>query len=113
MSPRWFRARLDSGWAASTLRSRSGSLPPQSEGEVRANIATASNLGSTIDEYVQANASTQEAAALRDFADKPLVVLTAGIGNDATHAAAQDQLATLSTNSAHRVIDSRPRRADQ
>jgi hypothetical protein len=46
----------------------------------------------------------EEAAALDDFADKPLVVLTAGIGSDATHSAAQNELATLSTNSAHRVI---------
>jgi pimeloyl-ACP methyl ester carboxylesterase len=82
----------------------SGSLPPRSEGEYRASVASASNLRSTIDEYVQANASTQEAAALRNFADKPLVVLTAGIGSDATHSAAQNELATLSTNSAHRVI---------
>jgi hypothetical protein len=82
----------------------SSSLPPQSEGELRASVATASNLRSTIDEYVQANASTQEATALRNFADKPLVVLTAGIGSDATHSAAQNELATLSTNSAHRVI---------
>jgi pimeloyl-ACP methyl ester carboxylesterase len=83
----------------------SGGLPPRSEGEVRASVATASNLRSTIDEYVQANASTQEAASLRDFADKPLVVLTAGIGSDATHSAAQNELASLSTNSAHRVIE--------
>ena len=83
-----------------------GDLPPRSQGEVLATVASASNLGSTIDEYVQANASGQEAAALRDFASKPLVVLTAGIGNDPIHSAAQDQLATLSTNSAHRLIDS-------
>jgi pimeloyl-ACP methyl ester carboxylesterase len=83
----------------------SGSLPPRSEGEFRASVATANNLRSTIDEYVQANASTQEAASLRNFADKPLVVLTAGIGSDATHLADQNHLATLSTNSAHRVID--------
>jgi hypothetical protein len=63
------------------------------------------SIRSTIDEYVRANASTQEAAALRNFADKPLVVLTAGVGSDATHSAAQNELATLSTNSAHRVID--------
>src|SRR5438874_2145582 len=37
--------------------------------------------------------------------DKPLVVLTAGSGNDAAWAAAQNNLATLSTNSAHGVID--------
>jgi pimeloyl-ACP methyl ester carboxylesterase len=83
-----------------------GDLPPQSQGEVLATVASASNLGSTFDEYVQANASGQEAAALRDFASKPLVVLTAGIGNDPIHSASQDQLATLSTNSAHRLIDS-------
>src|SRR6266545_2950608 len=55
-----------------------GSLPPQSRDEVSASIATASNLRSTIDEFVQANASMRQAAALRDFGDKPLVVLTAG-----------------------------------
>jgi pimeloyl-ACP methyl ester carboxylesterase len=83
----------------------SGGLPPRSEGEVRASVATANNLRSTIDEYVQANASTRKAASLRDFADKPLVVLTAGIGSDATHSAAQNELAALSTNSTHRVIE--------
>ena len=31
-------------------------------------------------------------------------MLTAGIGNDATHDAAQNHLATLSTNSAHHII---------
>jgi pimeloyl-ACP methyl ester carboxylesterase len=81
-----------------------GSLPPRSRDEVRASVATPSTLRSTIDEYVQANASTQEAASLRNFADKPLIVLTAGSGSDATHLADQSHLATLSTNSAHRVI---------
>ena len=80
-------------------------LPPRSQDEVRAGVATASNLRSTIDEYVQANASVQQAASLTDFADKPLVVLTAGVGSDATHVAAQNHLVTLSTNSVHRVID--------
>jgi hypothetical protein len=82
-----------------------GSLPPLPRDQVRANMATARNLRSTIDEYVQANASTQEAASLRSFAAKPLVVLTAGIGSDAAHLAGQNDLATLSTNSVHRVVD--------
>ena len=82
-----------------------GSLPPRSRDEARASNATASHVRSTIDEYVQANASTEQAASLGDFADKPLVVLTAGSGSDATHSAAQNDLATLSTNSVHRVID--------
>jgi pimeloyl-ACP methyl ester carboxylesterase len=81
-----------------------GSLPPRPREEVRANIATACNLRSTIDEFVQATASVEQAASLAHFADKPLVVLTAGIGSDATHSAAQNDLATLSTNSVHRVI---------
>jgi pimeloyl-ACP methyl ester carboxylesterase len=80
-------------------------LPPRSQGEARASFATASSMRSTIDEYLQAKASGEEAAALRSFDDKPLVVLTAGIGSDATHSAAQNHLATLSTNSAHRIIE--------
>jgi len=83
----------------------SGSLPPQSQDEVDASTATAHNLRSTIDEYVQANTSMEEAASLGDFADKPLAVLTAGSGSDAAHLASQNELATLSTNSVHRVID--------
>jgi pimeloyl-ACP methyl ester carboxylesterase len=82
-----------------------GSLPPRSRDEVRASDATASTLRSTIDEYLQATASTEQAAALRDFADKPLIVLTAGSGHDAAWSAAQNRMARLSTNSAHRIID--------
>jgi pimeloyl-ACP methyl ester carboxylesterase len=82
-----------------------GSLPPRSRDEVRASDATASTLRSTIDEYVQATASSEQAAALRDFADKPLIVLTAGSGHDAAWSTAQDRMARLSTNSVHRIID--------
>lgn len=81
------------------------SLPPPFRDESRASAATVSHVRSTIDEYLQASASAQEAATLQDFGDKPLVVLTAGIGSDAAWHAAQDRLATLSTDSAHRVID--------
>jgi pimeloyl-ACP methyl ester carboxylesterase len=80
-----------------------GSLPPRSRDKVRASVATPSTLRSTIDEYLQA-ASTEQAAALRDFADKPLIVLTAGSGHDAAWSAAQNRMARLSTNSVHRVI---------
>jgi pimeloyl-ACP methyl ester carboxylesterase len=80
-------------------------LPPRSSDEVQARGATAGNLRSTIDEYVHASASMQHAASLRDFTVKPLVVLTAGTGHDAAWSAAQSHLATLSTNSVHRVVD--------
>jgi pimeloyl-ACP methyl ester carboxylesterase len=82
-----------------------GGLPPRSQDEVAASVATPSTLRSTIDEYLQAAASTEQAAALRDFADKPLIVLTAGSGHDAAWAANQSRLARLSTNSVHRVVD--------
>jgi pimeloyl-ACP methyl ester carboxylesterase len=81
-----------------------GSLPPRSREEVRASDATASTLRSTIDEYLQATASVEQAGALGDFADKPLIVLTAGSGHDAAWSAAQNRLARLSTNSVHRII---------
>jgi pimeloyl-ACP methyl ester carboxylesterase len=96
-------ARL--GLARLYAQSDFGSLPPRSRDEVRASVATAGMLRSTIDEYVQATASIEQAAALRDFADKPLIVLTAGSGHDAAWSAAQNRMATLSTNSVHRIID--------
>jgi pimeloyl-ACP methyl ester carboxylesterase len=81
-----------------------GDLPPQARDEVRAGAATAEYASGWIDEFVQANASGAEAAMLTDFGDKPLVVLTAGAETDATHDAAQNKLARLSTDSSHRVV---------
>jgi nucleoside phosphorylase len=72
---------------------------------VQAGTATAANLRSTIGEYVHAAAAAQQAASLRDFTDKPLVVLTAGAEHDAAWSAAQNRLAALSTHSAHHVVD--------
>ncbi len=68
-------------------------------------VGTASHVRSTLDEYAQASSSMQDAASLRDFADKPLVVLTAGTGLDAAWSADQDALAALSTTSVHRVVE--------
>jgi pimeloyl-ACP methyl ester carboxylesterase len=79
-------------------------LPPRSRDEVRARSATAATIGSAIDEYAQGGASARQAASLTTFADKPLIVLTAGRGADAAWIAAQNHLATLSSNSVHRVI---------
>ncbi|MBG6225244.1 pimeloyl-ACP methyl ester carboxylesterase [Arthrobacter sp. CAN_A2] len=66
---------------------------------------TSDHFRSTVDEYVQAGSSVQEAAALGTFDDRPLIVLTAGTGNAPGWAASQDALASLSTDSLHRVID--------
>ncbi|MDQ0093952.1 alpha/beta hydrolase [Paeniglutamicibacter psychrophenolicus] len=80
-------------------------LPPRSRDEARATAAKASQLRSTIDEYLHAGAAAREAAALADFDHKPLAVLTAGSGNAPGWTEKQDALAKLSPNSVHRVVD--------
>ena len=80
-----------------------GTLPPHFRGEARANASTAPFLASWIEESGAANTSMQQAAALTDLDGKPLVVVTADTGNAAGWEQAQDKMATLSTNSSHRV----------
>jgi pimeloyl-ACP methyl ester carboxylesterase len=46
----------------------------------------------------------QQAQALTSLGDRPLIVVTAGSGQQAGWLEAQDQLARLSTNSVHRVL---------
>ena len=88
------------------LIARSGfaDLPPQSRDEARASAATAKEMGSFIDEYAVASRSASEAGQLVSLDDKPLIVLTADRGNAEGWTADQDKLATLSTNSLHRVV---------
>jgi pimeloyl-ACP methyl ester carboxylesterase len=82
-----------------------GDLPMRSRDEVLAGTATPAYAAGWIDEFVQSNASGAEAAMVTDFGGKPLVVLTAGGETDPTHDAAQIKLATLSTDSSHRVVE--------
>jgi pimeloyl-ACP methyl ester carboxylesterase len=81
-----------------------GTLPPRSRDEIRASIAKANTVKSTIDEYVQSNRAMEQAGQLTDFGSKPLVVVTAGEGSAPDWFAKQDRLAALSTGSAHRTI---------
>ena len=67
--------------------------------------ATARDFLSTIHEYADAGDAVKQAASLTDFGSKPLFVLTAGSGSDAASFTAQEQLALLSTNSAHRIVE--------
>src|SRR5215207_1491756 len=78
-------------------------LPPPFGGESRANASTAPYLGSWLEEFIAANTSMQQAAALTSLDGKPLVVVTADTGNAAGWEQKQDKMATLSTNSSHRV----------
>ena len=80
-------------------------LPPRELQQLRASTATAATLRSTIEEYARANTSMDEAASLRDFGDKPLMVLSAGVGSAADWPQKQARLAALSTDSVHRVVD--------
>jgi len=84
-------------------RAAYGSLPPHVQGEARANASTARFLRSWIEESVAANTSMQQAASLTNLDGKPLIVVTADTGNAAGWEQAQDKMATLSTNSSHRV----------
>ena len=81
-----------------------GSLPARSEEQLRYDAAQASTVRSVIDEYQRGGAAAREAASLRDFGDKPLFVLTAG-EHPASWITAQKRMTTLSTNSAHQVVD--------
>jgi pimeloyl-ACP methyl ester carboxylesterase len=78
-------------------------LPVNVQAAARANGSTARELNSVLREYlVEGAASAQQAAALTDLQGKPLIVLTADVGSDASWQASQNHLATLSTNSLHR-----------
>ena len=79
-------------------------LPPRSRDEARARSGTANDVESYINEFRQGATAVRQAASLVDFAGKPLIVITAGRGHDSVWLAAQDKLATLSTNSRHRVV---------
>jgi pimeloyl-ACP methyl ester carboxylesterase len=80
------------------------SLPPRARAEARANVSTARSVQSYIDEFRAGAASARQAATLVDFGSKPLIVVTAGRAHDGRSLAAQDKLATLSTNSRHDVV---------
>jgi hypothetical protein len=80
-----------------------GTLPAHSRDEGRHSVAQASWVRSTVDEYMRGTAAMQEAASLRDFADKPLIVLTAG-QHPASWMASQKKMLTLSTNSAQQIV---------
>jgi pimeloyl-ACP methyl ester carboxylesterase len=81
-----------------------GNLPPRARDEARARSATASDVASFLNESRAGGMVVHQAASLADFADKPLIVITAGRGNDHAWRAAQDKLATLSTNSRHGIV---------
>jgi pimeloyl-ACP methyl ester carboxylesterase len=84
------------------VRSAYDGLPPEVQDAARANGSTVRDLDSSLEEFLQGSASMRQAASLADLGAKPLVVLTADTGSDATWQADQRDLATLSSDSVHR-----------
>jgi pimeloyl-ACP methyl ester carboxylesterase len=80
-------------------------LPTQARQQEQAFAATAREFRGMNDEWSQLPTAFTQAKALTSFGAKPLIVLTAGQGQDAGWSDAQDKLALLSTNSVHRTID--------
>jgi pimeloyl-ACP methyl ester carboxylesterase len=80
-----------------------GTLPARSEEMLRYDTAQAHTVRSVVEEYLQGGLSN-EGASLRDFGDKPLYVLTAGVGSSASWMTTQQKSTTLSTNSEREVV---------
>ena len=57
------------------------------------------------DEILALPTALQQAGALTSFIDRPLIVVTAGSGAQRGWLATQDEMASLSTNSVHRVVE--------
>ena len=79
-------------------------LPPEARAEERAFWSTASHNRSLRDEVVGLKATLTEAQTLKGLGEKPLIVVTAAEDAQVGWLPLQDKLATLSTNSVHRVI---------
>jgi pimeloyl-ACP methyl ester carboxylesterase len=96
-------ARLGIGRVAATTQF--SGLPTGARQQEQAFAATAREFGGMNDEWSQLPAAFTQAKALTTLGAKPLIVLTAGKGQEAGWSDAQDKLALLSSNMVHRTID--------
>lgn len=86
------------------LASGDSGLPPPYHEEAQASAAGPKQMAAFIEEYAVAGRSASEAGALTSLDGKPLIVLTAEQGNAPGWMSHQEAMATLSTNSLHRVV---------
>ena len=82
-------------------------LSPEAAAEVQAFATSPRGANNMRDEQAQLPKLFRQAQALTSFEPKPLAVVTARENADGTRgwAAAQDRMATLSTNSTHWTVD--------
>jgi pimeloyl-ACP methyl ester carboxylesterase len=81
----------------------SGELPSDARREARAFNASPRELAANHDEFSELRTVFDQTKALRTLDGKPLFVLTADLEQQSGWFAAQDKLATLSTNSRHQT----------
>jgi pimeloyl-ACP methyl ester carboxylesterase len=79
-------------------------LPAPASHQARAFATRARDMRSGVEELLQFPATLTQARELTDLGAKPLAVITASEGQQAGWSAAQDRIATLSTNSVHRAV---------
>ena len=79
-------------------------LPAPAADQVDAFATTPRSVRGQLEELSTLAGSLTQAGQLTELAGKPLAVVTAGEGQQAGWSAAQDRLATLSTNKVHRVV---------
>ena len=91
------------GIARITLGTGSSTLPPDARRQARAFSSSPRELRANRDEFAELRTVFRQVQALKSLGAKPLFVLTADLGQQSGWSAAQDNLATLSTNSAHQT----------
>jgi pimeloyl-ACP methyl ester carboxylesterase len=79
-------------------------LPAPASDQAHAFATRQRDMRSGVEELLQFPAALAQARELTDLGGKPLAVVTAAKGQQAGWSAAQDRMATLSTNSLHRVV---------
>ncbi len=95
-------ARVGIGRLAATIQF--DGLPTSDRDQERAFAATARDFRGQRDEWSKLPTVFTQAKALTTLGSTPLIVLTADQGQDPGWPEAQNKLATLSTNSAHRIV---------
>ncbi|MDT4910155.1 MAG: hypothetical protein QOI69_3396 [Pseudonocardiales bacterium] len=95
-------ARVGIGRLAATVQFRG--LPTRDRDQERAFAAAARDFRGQRDEWSELPTAFDQAKALTTLGSTPLIVVTADKGQDPGWLQAQNKLATLSTNSAHRIV---------